>query len=432
MDALVSTRPCLASSAVTQLDPSTATLALFADRRFGDDFVARFQAMTAPPHTRDLIKQASELIQEHQNPSIAFLQRMLTIDYATATDLMSQLPPDLVSRPDASGWRAMGDSCKLSPEDPRYATEALTDLVDYDIEDRRERAVGAMLGLAIGDALGASVQGIPRASIARPVVDLHGGGLYDLTPGQWTGNTSQALCIAYSMLRDGFSLRSQLHYLSLWDEFGFSSSTGERFDVSEGVASATSRFRLTGKTRSDDDACTSENECIVRLAPTAIYFHNNFATAIRHASAQSLTTHADVESGVACQLLAEILIRALQGAPKALVVAPSSMRASGSRSTILQSIALAHYREQSLASIHAGVDAPSCLEAALWCFDQTNNFADCVLMAANLGEDASAAAAVAGQVAGAFYSASAIPKIWCDRVHLGAEIADLAKLLVGN
>lgn len=56
------------------------------------------------------------------------------------------------------------------------------------------------------------------------------------------------------------------------------------------------------------------------------------------------------------------------------------------------------------------------LEAALWAVHRTSDFRDAVLLAANLGDDADTVAAVAGQIAGALYGASAIPRDWSDRI----------------
>lgn len=70
------------------------------------------------------------------------------------------------------------------------------------------------------------------------------------------------------------------------------------------------------------------------------------------------------------------------------------------------------------------------LEAALWSFATTASYRDCVLTAANLGDDADTTAAVAGQIAGAFYGVDAIPQTWRTRVHQGTNIADMASALV--
>lgn len=67
------------------------------------------------------------------------------------------------------------------------------------------------------------------------------------------------------------------------------------------------------------------------------------------------------------------------------------------------------------------------LEAALWCFDRHGSFEAAVLEAANLGDDADTTAAIAGQIAGAFWGRSGIPAHWLERLHQQTEIRALAQ-----
>ena len=66
----------------------------------------------------------------------------------------------------------------------------------------RDRLLGSLLGLAVGDALGTAVEFQARDSFP-PVTDMVGGGVFELAPGQWTDDTSMALCIADSLLAQG-------------------------------------------------------------------------------------------------------------------------------------------------------------------------------------------------------------------------------------
>jgi ADP-ribosyl-[dinitrogen reductase] hydrolase len=69
------------------------------------------------------------------------------------------------------------------------------------------------------------------------------------------------------------------------------------------------------------------------------------------------------------------------------------------------------------------------LEAALWCFSNSESFAQAVLQAANLGEDADTTAAICGQTAGAYYGVEAIPPHWLHRLHMREFITELADRL---
>jgi ADP-ribosyl-[dinitrogen reductase] hydrolase len=87
------------------------------------------------------------------------------------------------------------------------------------------------------------------------------------------------------------------------------------------------------------------------------------------------------------------------------------------------------YREKGGDQIRGSGYVVDSLEAALWCFSQTDNFADAILTAANLGDDADTTAAVCGQIAGAFYGVEAIPAQWRKKITLADDIIILAERL---
>jgi ADP-ribosyl-[dinitrogen reductase] hydrolase len=92
-------------------------------------------------------------------------------------------------------------------------------------------------------------------------------------------------------------------------------------------------------------------------------------------------------------------------------------------------IARGAYRQKSLAQIEGTGYVVKCLEAALWCFYQTDTFETAILQAVNLGDDADTTAAVCGQIAGAFYGEAGIPASWLEKLTMRAQITDLAEAL---
>lgn len=385
------------------------------------------------PANDPLLPVARLLIAQNKNPSAAFLQRMLKIGYQRAEGLMQALECDLVSTPDATGWRHLIASGARSPDAPpalgstaRQASS--TGNGDLKTIDRASRAQGALLGLAVGDALGTSVEFMPRGTFA-PVTDMRGGGPFDLQPGQWTDDTSMALCLGASLIAQGFDMQDQLTRYLDWHDKGYMSSTGECFDIGGTTYDALERHRQTGAIRAGSaDPDDAGNGSIMRLAPVVLYFLDNPTDAIHYAAEQSKTTHRAPECLMACQLMAETLLRALQGKPKDEVLAPSQLHLAWTPGML--AVAQGEYQSKTTAQIFGTGYVLQSLEAALWCFATTNSYEDCVLTAANLGDDADTTAAVAGQIAGAFYGIDAIPHTWRARVHLGADIASMANALV--
>jgi ADP-ribosylglycohydrolase len=113
-------------------------------------------------------------------------------------------------------------------------------------KDLRSRYLGSLLGLACGDAVGTTVEFQPRDSFPL-LTDMVGGGPFGLLPGQWTDDTSMALCLAESLLARGeFDARDQMTRYLKWRQQGYLSSTGECFDIGMTVALSLDRFHATG------------------------------------------------------------------------------------------------------------------------------------------------------------------------------------------
>lgn len=105
-----------------------------------------------------------------------------------------------------------------------------------------ERAQGCLLGLACGDALGASVEFYPRGAF-MPLTDMRGGGQFRLKVGQWTDDTSMALCLADSLLeKNGFDAFDQMTKYCLWANTGYRSSKKRAFGIGKQTINALSDF----------------------------------------------------------------------------------------------------------------------------------------------------------------------------------------------
>jgi ADP-ribosyl-[dinitrogen reductase] hydrolase len=290
------------------------------------------------------------------------------------------------------------------------------------------RARGTLLGLAVGDTLGTTVEFRRRGSFP-PLTDIVGGGPFGLAPGQWTDDTSMALCLATSLVECGFDPEDQMARYCRWYREGYLSATGRCFDIGGATRRALQAFERTGEPYAGDGAPDQlGNGSLMRLAPVVLYAWPRESLARHLAGESSRTTHGAVECVAACRLFATVLMNALAGRPKdALLPAPDPGLAPTPR---LAGIARGELLGKPVDAIRGGGHVLDCLEAALWCFYRTETFADAVLAAANLGDDADTTAAVCGQVAGAWYGEGAIPAGWLRKLHMRREIGELAEKLV--
>lgn len=294
--------------------------------------------------------------------------------------------------------------------------------------DQRARFRGCLLGLAAGDAVGTTAEFKARGTFS-PVTGMVGGGPFGLEPGQWTDDTSMALCLATSLVETGrFDAHDQMaRYVRWWRE-GYLSSNGVCFDIGNTVASALRKYLESGEAYSGStDPYSAGNGCIMRLAPIPMFFWGDRAAAIEYAAESSRTTHGATECLDACRLFCAILLRALAGEPKEEVLLGKHNFDLGSEK--IKSIARGAYRAKAREEIQGSGYVVHSLEAALWCFQNSDNYREAILMAVNLGQDADTTAAVCGQVAGSYYGEEGIPKEWLAKLALRQEIAALADRL---
>jgi ADP-ribosyl-[dinitrogen reductase] hydrolase len=284
---------------------------------------------------------------------------------------------------------------------------------------RRERALGALLGLAAGDALGTTLEFTSKPSRAI-LGDMVGGGPFRLAAGQWTDDTAMALALADSLVADaGLDPIDLMNRFVDWHAHGTYSCTGRCFDIGNTTSAALGRYRRSGNPLAgSDDPNGAGNGSIMRLAPAAIRHWHDRTALIRVADLQGRTTHGAEEARLATTTLAEILADAIEGRPLNDILAGSAVRG------------LTGYGPgQSRKDVRGAGYVVASLHAAVWAVSTTTDFRGAVLAAANLGEDADTTAAIAGQIAGAIYGREGIPKGWLAKLawanRLKAVASDL-------
>ena len=280
----------------------------------------------------------------------------------------------------------------------------------------RDRALGALLGLAVGDAVGTTIEFSPKP--ARAVLhDMVGGGPFGLDVGQWTDDTSMALALGDSLLAcPGLDPEDLMRRFVAWHRNGDYSCTGECFDIGSTTVSALRRYERTGEPfAGSTQPDTAGNGSIMRFAPVAIRHWRDPKELVRVARDQSRTTHGAPEAVSACETLAKLLSMSIRGTSLPdLVACKAAHKIRGFRVG------------QPRREVQGSGYVVESLHAALWAVSRTSNYRDAVLMAANLGRDADTTAAITGQIAGALYGASAIPAEWLDRLAWRDRIKKIA------
>jgi len=291
-----------------------------------------------------------------------------------------------------------------------------------------DKSLGAMLGLACGDAVGSSVEFMERGTFEK-VTDMRGGGPFKLDPGMFTDDTSMALCLAQS-LEHGYDPNDQMTRYIRWWRDGENSCRSYCFDIGQATLRA-----LDAYTRDSSDPYkghpnpyTAGNGNIMRLAPIVIRYGHQPQRAIDYAVDQSKVTHQAPECLQAAYWMATVMTRALQhGNKDALLTPPDDLGWSDKMHDLVHNT----WKSKTTDDIVGSGYVVQSLEAALWCFYHTGSIEECILMATNLGDDADTTAAIAGQIAGIYYGASTIPARWLDLLYFKEELYRVVNALHG-
>lgn len=310
----------------------------------------------------------------------------------------------------------------IAASDRPYSADGPPAVLDEAVIDR---ALGALLGLAIGDALGTTLEFSARDSKAA-ITGMVGGGPFHLAPGEWTDDTSMAICLAESLIAHGGLDESDLmeRFVRWWRD-GENSVNGFCFDIGTTTRSALERYRrdknpIAGSTNSN----SAGNGSLMRLAPVALLWVRNPQAAMHAARRQSATTHRAPAALEACSYFAGLLVEGITSGDKSAVLAPRSANEPAVRAVALGSW---NRDRDTIRSSGYVIDT---LEAALWSVSRAQSFAEAVLLAVNLGDDADTVAAVTGQLAGAIWGRPGIPRAWLDVLAQRTRIEDLGYQLL--
>jgi ADP-ribosyl-[dinitrogen reductase] hydrolase len=296
----------------------------------------------------------------------------------------------------------------------------------------RDRFQGALLGLAVCDALAAHSQ-FRKPGTFAVVGDLLGGGPFDLPRGAWTDDTAMALLLGESLLeRAGFDGQDQVNRYVRWQREGYGSATGQCVGISASVARAlaTALYRRQPFAGSHDPA-QLDKDPLSRVAPVVMYFFSDPSVAVaRAAEAARITAQAPMVLDCV-RLLAAMLRQALAGRDKAAILRPPrEFWESMNTRPEVQAIYEGSYLRRMPPEITGGGHVIQALEAALWAFHRGETFREGALLAANLGRDCDVVAATYGQISGAYHGVSAIPGIWRNSLMRQEVVVDTADRLL--
>jgi len=300
---------------------------------------------------------------------------------------------------------------------------------------------GALFGVAIGDALGVPAEFNSRERLKLdPIKDFVGYKSHNQPPGTFSDDSSLTFCLAESLC-NGYDLNDAGKRFVLWWDEGYWTAGGEVFDI--GMTTNRAINRLKRGTRpalaGDFDEGANGNGSLMRIMPLLFYIHN-FGIEERYAIIKDVSsmTHGHIRSVIACFYYLEFALELLNGSDKQTAYKNTAKTVSEfivSKQIIQKEVDLFapllkdDITKEDIHNIPSFGYVMNTIKAAMYCFLTTDNYADAVLMAVNLGNDSDTTGAVAGGLAGLYYGFEAIPEKWRNEVKRSNDIKDLCDRL---
>lgn len=294
-------------------------------------------------------------------------------------------------------------------------------------EALRDKFRGVLLGLAVGDALGAPMEFQPARSSANYVTEMIGGGWQQLAPGEWTDDTQIALCIVDSLLaKSVFDPDDIARRFVAWMEAGPK-------DIGLHTRRVLSAIRdgmpwdLAAADAQQADIDNASNGSLMRCAPLAMFFFKRPDYAASLSPVLSRITHAHPDCESACVLVNVAIANLLAGASAADAIEAGYSACDTVSGAFRDRVQRAMQPANDTSPTGWVLDT---LEVALWSFLHTPTYELAIVEAVNRGADADTVGAVVGALAGARYGASAIPGRWLSSLLERNELVSKADRLL--
>ena len=307
---------------------------------------------------------------------------------------------------------------------------------------KRDFIKDVLLGVATGDTIGVPVEFKPRKWLRdNPVTGIQGYGSHNQPPGTWSDDSSLTFCLA-EMLCGKFDMKNLGNRFINWKRHAYWTPHAEVFDIGIATSAAIDRLEndVTPVLAGGDGENSNGNGSLMRILPLVFYNKGlNIDKRFLAVKDVSSLTHRHIRSVLACFIYLELALELLAGRS----AREAYQETCTTVNTFLNETDTCTAAESGLFSrvlggdigkvwedeIHSSGYVLHTLEAGIWCLLNTNNYADAVLKAANLGEDTDTTAAVTGGLAGLLYGWMTIPEEWLASLVRREDIENLGKRL---
>ena len=341
-------------------------------------------------------------------------------------------------------------------------------LKQFNLDPKEKRGIGTMLGMAIGDAMGARYEFYPVRYGTIDLMDMGDNSIsnFKMEPGQWTDDASMGLCLADCLLMNNGKLDEHdlMHRFLCWwkggynNAFRFNPYPRRSVGLGGNISLSFKEYKKDKSPRTNaGNKNTSGNGSIMRNAAVPICFSDNMELACTNAKIQSLVTHQGDEARECCSLLTHIICKIFKGENLKQIL----NNLGNTFKTDVQSVAYLAYHKQEKNDVNRNWDwtvpqyhysperskkhpgyigsyAMDNMAMSLNTVYHTTNFRDALIRIVNIRGDSDSVASVVGQIAGAYYDIEEIPGDWIktlykwDRGEFALRGYMLARLMSGK
>lgn len=293
--------------------------------------------------------------------------------------------------------------------------------------DLRDRFRGSLLGLAVGDALGAPLEFVDAGKFEKKhgrVTEMIGGGEWNRAPGEYSDDTQMMLCISQSLVENqAFNADDIAARFVNWMGSNPPDVGSHARAVLEKIAAGTD-WKSASQSVQRASPSAAGNGSVIRCAPVALWDWQDSSSRIEHSRVQSEITHAHQECQWSCALINTFIVKLMQTGVRDVALDRAIEECRDAPGHIRKRVSVAAGKAKSeLNPTGYVLDTVDC---AIWAFMNSNRFEDAVVEAIHLGGDADSIGAVCGALAGAFYGEHEIPQRWLDKLQNRERIAELA------
>lgn len=310
----------------------------------------------------------------------------------------------------------------------------------------RKSSISALIGLAVGDAIGVPVEFKNREYLSKnPIKDMIGYGTYNQPLGTWSDDSSLTFCLAESLC-NGYNLVDIAQKMVSWYYDAIWTPYDNVFDV--GILTSKEIIRLKKLLEkgsfnklllreNDQNESTNGNGSLMRILPLAFLLkEKTIQEKYRFVKEVSSLTHSHIRSIMACLIYISYACQLLKGKNKFTAYDDMKTEINSffdelhiniNEITLFNRILKNNISDFSLESINSSGYVLDTLEASFWSILKHDDFQSTVLSAVNMGEDTDTTGAVTGGLAGIIYGLDNIPKKWVNNLAKINEIIALSK-----